>query len=79
MTVSWQGLSYSARGKHKSNHALTYVAHSCNFCGMVSSLSPFSASGTGRLVAKGSGTWPDGMEKLQDKGIDARKIDGKGF
>ncbi|XP_061373006.1 uncharacterized protein LOC133315404 [Gastrolobium bilobum] len=35
--------------------------------------------GTVRLVAKGSGPWPDGKEKLNDKGLDAKKIDGKGI
>ncbi|KAL2332605.1 hypothetical protein Fmac_013818 [Flemingia macrophylla] len=34
--------------------------------------------GTLRLVAKGSGTWPDGKERLQDKGIDIRKVDRRG-
>ncbi|XP_039687522.1 myb-like protein X isoform X13 [Medicago truncatula] len=37
--------------------------------------------GTVRLVAKisGTGTWPDGKEKLQNKGVDAKKIDGRGI
>ena len=35
--------------------------------------------GAVRLVAKGSGTLPDVKEKLQDKGINARKIDGRGI
>ncbi|KAJ1407289.1 hypothetical protein SESBI_24391 [Sesbania bispinosa] len=35
--------------------------------------------GTARLVAKGSGIWPDGKEKLKDKGLDAKKVDGKGI
>jgi hypothetical protein len=36
---------------------------------------------TVRLVAKisGAGTWPDGKEKLQNKGVDAKKIDGRGI
>ncbi|XP_027334634.1 TRAF3-interacting protein 1-like isoform X2 [Abrus precatorius] len=34
---------------------------------------------TVRLVAKGSGTWPDGKDRLQDKGNDSRKIDGRGI
>lgn len=33
--------------------------------------------GTVRLVAKSGGTWPDGYEKLKDKGLDAKKIDGR--
>ncbi|KAJ1406606.1 Rhodanese-like domain [Sesbania bispinosa] len=35
--------------------------------------------GAVRLVAKSGGTWPDGKEKLQDKGINAGKIDGRGI
>ncbi|RDY07166.1 hypothetical protein CR513_08750, partial [Mucuna pruriens] len=35
--------------------------------------------GAVRLVAKGSGTWPDGKERLQDKGIDTRKVDRRGI
>ncbi|KAG4990050.1 hypothetical protein AAZX31_11G259800 [Glycine max] len=31
--------------------------------------------GAVRLVTKGSGTWPDGKERLQDKGIDTRMVD----
>ncbi|QCD83330.1 myb-like protein X [Vigna unguiculata] len=33
---------------------------------------------TNRLVAKGSGTRLDGNEKLKDKGLDVKKIDGRG-
>ncbi|KAF7837023.1 myb-like protein X [Senna tora] len=32
-----------------------------------------------RLVAKGSGPWPDGKEKLKDKSVNDRKIDGQGI
>ncbi|XP_020207780.2 myb-like protein X, partial [Cajanus cajan] len=32
-----------------------------------------------RLVARGGGTWPDGNEKLKDRGPDAKKIDGRGL
>ncbi|KAI4344952.1 hypothetical protein L6164_012127 [Bauhinia variegata] len=35
--------------------------------------------GTVRLVAKGSGTLPDGKEKLKDKTLDARKLDWQGL
>ncbi|XP_020226353.1 nipped-B-like protein B [Cajanus cajan] len=35
--------------------------------------------GTLRLVAKGSGTWPDGKERFHDKGIDTRKVDRRGI
>lgn len=34
---------------------------------------------TFRLVAKGSGIWPDGKEKLKDKSVDVRKIAGQGI
>ncbi|KAL2954970.1 hypothetical protein AAZX31_18G001800 [Glycine max] len=35
--------------------------------------------GAVRLVTKGSDTWPDGKERLQDKGIDTRKVDRRGI
>ncbi|KAK7318965.1 hypothetical protein RJT34_03674 [Clitoria ternatea] len=34
---------------------------------------------TVRLVAKGGGTWPDSNEKLRDKGLETKKIDGRGM
>lgn len=35
--------------------------------------------GAVRFVARGSGTWPDGKERPQDKGIDTRKVDKRGI
>ncbi|XP_028759740.1 myb-like protein X [Neltuma alba] len=35
--------------------------------------------GTARLAAKDSSTWLDGEEKIKDKSIDVKKIDGQGF
>ncbi|KAK4266619.1 hypothetical protein QN277_027511 [Acacia crassicarpa] len=35
--------------------------------------------GTARLVAKDSSTWLDGKEKIKDKSIDVKKIDGQGI
>ncbi|KAJ7957247.1 myb-like protein X isoform X2 [Quillaja saponaria] len=35
--------------------------------------------GTVRLVAKGTGTWPEGKEKFKDKIADNRKFDGQGI
>ncbi|XP_027346918.1 glutamic acid-rich protein-like [Abrus precatorius] len=35
--------------------------------------------GTVRVVAKGCGTWPDRNEKLMDKGLHGKKINGRGM